>query len=383
LMKSSHWHYSISLLLGIALVPLLRRLHLPTAFDWTTLATAYWLVLASQSIFVAAVLCLIGFPGELVLRPLLDHYRREPLRIVLVLIYALILFYTLSWMKACILTVDTVAILEYRERGGFRRLRQAAGSILVPALYLFAGFLVVLAYNSIIVSVRFNFAYDPAFNAIDKWMLHGHSVSDLSHWALGNFPLSFFKFLEFIYFGMFPQIGAGIILVSLVDGKNRGLQFVGAILMAYYLALGLFYLWPSQGPYYSCPAHFSRFPDTLQAYSIQKLLIAHAQRLWEHFPVQRISADYFIAFPCMHIAQPIIVVWFLRRWRGIVFSLCAYDALLIVAILLLEWHYLADIIAGVSVACMAIAITDGTSLKPLLFRRRADLSKENGILSPR
>jgi hypothetical protein len=122
---------------------------------------------------------------------------------------------------------------------------------------LFAGFLLVLAYNHIIVSVRFNFAYDAAFNAMDKWILRGWSVSDLSHWALRSFPFAFFRFLELIYFGMFPQIGATIVIVSVSGGKNRGLQFVGTIFMAYYLTLGLFYLWPSHGPYSLCPGHFS------------------------------------------------------------------------------------------------------------------------------
>ena len=35
----------------------------------------------------------------------------------------------------------------------------------------------------------------------------------------------------------------------------------------------------------------------------------------------------------MHIALPLIVMWFLRRWKRIVIVLCAYDSLLIVAII--------------------------------------------------
>ena len=185
----------------------------------------------------------------------------------------------------------------------------------------------MLAYNDIIASVRFNFAYDAVFNGMDKWILRGWSVPDLSHWALGRFPLSFFRFLEFIYFAMFPQIGAAILLVSVAGGKKRGLQFVGTILMAYYLTLGLFYVWPSHGPYSLCLRHFSRFPASLQVYSIQKALMADALALWNHIPIQRISAGYYIAFPCMHIAQPLIVMWFLRRWKRVLIFLCAFDCL--------------------------------------------------------
>ena len=59
-------------------------------------------------------------------------------------------------------------------------------------------------------------------------------------------------------------------MVSLQYGKRRGLQFVGAILTGYYFALSLFYLWPSQGPFYLCPIHFSEFPSTLRTYAAQK-----------------------------------------------------------------------------------------------------------------
>jgi PAP2 superfamily len=363
-MKPRYWHYWIGILLSVALIPVLRGLHLPVRFDWIALGTAYWLVLAAQAVFVAAVLCLIGLPGQAILQFLVERYRRAPLRIVSLLIFVTVLAWALTSMKALILTVDTLAILEFRERKR-NELRHALSAILLPALYLFAGFLLVFAYNDIIASVRFNFAYDATFQAMDKWILQGRSVSDLSHWAVRTFPLSFFRVLEFIYFGMFPQIGAAIFLVALCDGKIRGLQFVGTILMSYYLALGLFYLWPSQGPYYLCSGHFSQFPSSLRTYSIQKLLIAHALGLWNHVPIRRISTDYFIAFPCMHIAQPLIVMWFLRRWKRMVIALCAYDALLIVAILLLEWHYLVDILGGILVAGLAIAITDGSALRAI------------------
>ncbi|MGB9283564.1 MAG: phosphatase PAP2 family protein [Candidatus Sulfotelmatobacter sp.] len=376
-MRPRYWHYSIGLLLGGALIPVLEKLRLPVRFDWATLATAYWLVLAAQSIFVATLLCLIGRSRH-AMGPVLERYRREPLRIGLLLLSFVVLGWAFTWVKAAVLTVDIAAILEFRERRRTHELRPALLAILLHALYLFAGFLLVLAYNDVIVSVRFNFAYDPAFNAMDRWLLRGGSVSDLSHWAVRTFPLSFFQFLEFIYFGMFPQIGAAIILLGLYDGRNRALQFVGAILLAYYIALGLFFLWPSQGPYYLCPDHFSRFPRALQAYSIQKFLIAHALTLWNRLPIRRISTDYFIAFPCMHIAQPLVVMWFLRRWKRIVIVLCAYDAILIIAILLLEWHYVVDIIAGVMVAGISLTITDFSAVRRTWARHDSDVPMRQG-----
>jgi PAP2 superfamily len=372
-MSPRNWHYWISLLLGLALVPVLRSQNLPVKFDWITLSIAYWFVLSAQSIFVAVLLGLIGLRREQLLGPFLARYRENPLRIIPLLLFVAILVWITGWPRALVLGVDAVALLELLNRQKARGLRPAAAAILAPAVYLFFGFLMVLAYNNAIVSVRYNFATDPVLAAIDRWLMHGHSVSELTHWAVLAFPLSFFRALEFIYFGMFLQIGAILIFLALCDGRTRALQFVGTILTSYYLALIIFYIWPAQGPYNLCPGHFSRFPASLQSYNIQKALIPHALALWHHEPIARISTDYFIAFPCMHIVQPIIVLWFLRRWRRIVIALAAYDLLLVAAILMLEMHYVIDIVAALPVAGLAIAITGGSIRKnpdapPAFFR---------------
>jgi len=358
-MSTRNWHYGISLLLCLALIPLLLRQHLPLKFDWVTFGVAFWFLLAAQAIFVAALLCVIGCPREQVLAPFLVRFWQSPLRIVALLAFFAILVWTTTWAKGLVLTVDAIVLLELRERQRAHGLGATAASVFVPAAYLFFGFLMVLAYTCVIVSVRFNFATDPALDAIDRWMLQGHSVSELAHWSVQTFPISFFRALEFIYFGMFPQIGAALIFVALSEGRTRALQFVGTILTSYYLALAIFYIWPSQGPYYLCPGHFARFPASLQVYKLQETLIRDALALWHHIPISRISTDYFIGLPCMHLAQPIVILWFLRRWRRIVVVLVAYDVLLTAAVLMLEQHYVIDIVAGFGVAGIAIVISGG------------------------
>ena len=58
----------------------------------------------------------------------------------------------------------------------------------------------------------------------------------------------------------------------------------------------------------------------------------------------------------MHIAQPLIVVWYLRCHKRIALCLVAYDAVMAVAICLLEWHYFVDLLGGAIVAALAIVI---------------------------
>jgi hypothetical protein len=368
------FHYWASGLLVLALLPLLKRFNLPASFDWAGLAFTYWGLLTAKSIFGATLLYLIGFSPAETVAPVLERILRVKMRILLILAYFVVLAWALTWHTALVLTVDTVAVLEVRERLGPNGLLRSASAILPPAIYLFVGLLLVSAYNDIILSVRFFAADDAAFNSMDKWLLHGVSVPQLCHWALQVFPLSLFHFLESIYYGMFAQIGAALILISLHFGKRRALQFVGAVLTGYYLALVLFYLWPSQGPYYLCPTHFSQFPSALKTYAFQKGSMEGARALWDHERLSRISFDYYIAFPCIHIVQPIIVMWFLRFWKRTMIVLAAYDVVLVVAIVLLEWHYLVDILAGVVLAGFAIAAVDS-----VLWRRRRSIRAGMGM----
>ncbi len=361
-MRRRNLHYWLSLLLLAALAPVLRSQHLPLRFDWIALSVAYWLFFAAQSIFAAILLAFIGMPSH-VLFPIADRYRWNWLRLLVVVVFFTILACAMSLTKSLILTVDAVALLELYNRKQCRELSRTAAAVLLPAAYLFFGFVMVEAYNCAIVSVRYSFATDPALAQLDRWLLHGHAFWEFTHWALRVFPLSFFQFFEFIYFGMIPQIGAAIILVALSEGRSRALQFVGTIMLAYYFALAMFYIWPAQGPFVLCPNHFSLFPSSLACYSIQKALIADANALYRHQPIGRILKDYFIACPSMHIVQPLIVLWFLRRWKRMVLALAIYDAVLVAAILFLEMHYLIDLIAGVLVAGISIAICGTTRWK--------------------
>ncbi|HEY1801788.1 MAG TPA: phosphatase PAP2 family protein [Terriglobales bacterium] len=301
----------------------------------------------------------------------MERLKRQKLRICMWLLFFISLWYVSSLFKGVVLTIDVVALLELYGQLKPQERRKIAGSVLLPALYLFAGFLIVFAYNDAILSFRFYGLADPLFDSMDKWLLHGSSVSNLSKIALQHLPISFFYFLEFIYFAMFSQLGAGIILLGWFYGKRRGLQFVGTLLIAYYVALVIFYFWPSQGPPYLLLGHFSGFPRTLKAFSIQQALLQKSQLLWTHQPAGKISTDYFIAFPCMHIAQPLILLWFLRPWRRLIAVLAAYDVLLVVAIILLQWHYVVDVLAGILLAALAVCLTDFREFSRFARRSRA------------
>jgi hypothetical protein len=365
-LASAHVHFCLTGLMAVALIPALHAARLPLRFDWPHLLEA-WVGLMFQATFLACVLYVIGGPLRVTLRPVLFRYWNDKRRLILLVPLLAELGWLFGAAVAGLVTVAFVAFVELTERTRKQpgALLAATRSVMLPAAYLFAGLVMVFAYNNVIVSFRFFGAYDAVFNRLDSWILGGATVSGIAHHAGAHLSLGAYRFLEFVYFGMFSQIGAGIILVGLYRGMGKGFRLVGTLLAAYAMALACFYLWPSHGPYYSCPIHFGVFPHQLTAYGAQQALLERARAVWEGRGIDSISTDYYIAFPCMHIAQPLIVMWFLRPWKRIVAALTAVNVVLVAAILLLEWHYLVDVLGGVVVAMLAVLVVNREA-----FRRR-------------
>jgi hypothetical protein len=156
---------------------------------------------------------------------------------------------------------------------------------------------------------------------------------------------------------MFAEVGAGIVITTLHYGRKRGLALVAAIMLSYYAALLLYYLWPSLGPFYVCRSHGTNFAG-IEAYGIQKSLLVSLDSIWQQKPRGLMSFDYFVAFPCMHIVQPLLVMWFLRRWKPFIVTLSIYNTVLVASIVLLEWHYVVDMLGGVLVAAFSIWVIE-------------------------
>ncbi|MEW5979808.1 MAG: phosphatase PAP2 family protein [Acidobacteriota bacterium] len=371
------FHGVLTVLLSIALIPLLLWVGFFPKFDWSNYLVTYWVSLGLQSIFASSLLSLT-LPGSLGgVRTLWRRYwDKKPLLIILVLAVVESVWVN-GWVLTLFFLICTLATIEVvshslAQPGG---LRKSASEIFWPASYLFLGFVLVFGYNNVIASLRFYALYDGWFNRIDAALLGGATVSEISHLALGTLDAFIFDWLEFIYFGMFAEIGAAIILLALKAGRSEALRLVGSIVTAYYLALLLYYLWPSLGPFVLCADHFKHFPRDLKAYSIQNQLLINLEGLWNRGVRMQVGMDYFIAFPCMHIAQPLIVMWYLRAYQGLVTVLVVYNSLLLLSIVLLEWHYVIDIVGGTAVAILAVMMTAGSRVPNMSENRKKQVNR--------
>ena len=361
---------------GVLLVTISHFARVPLRVNWAVFLGAFWGGMAVRAIFAATVLYVIGFPLSETVGPVLARYKDQRARIPFFMLFATWMLLQFGFAVGGMIVIDGLAISELfdRSQGSLGKIGDVLGSVGWPALYLFFGLVGMFCYNDLIASLKFIGVYDGFFLRVDSALLGGHSVSEIAHSVAKYLPVQAFTVAEFIYYGMFGQVGAALVLTAMCFGRRVSCRYIGTVLTAYAIALLLFYLWPTIGPFYTCLTH-PQPPVHLVSYDYQQNAILKAKLLatsYKYYNV--IGADYFIAFPCMHIAQPLIVLWFLRQWKRIVYALALYDIILIPAILILEWHYFIDVIAGVFVAAAAIGLAS-ISIGGLQFRKRPLLPK--------
>src|SRR5262245_647198 len=352
------WHFIVTAILAAALYPAFRLTRLPFSIDFMGMVGAYWVGTGLRAMFFAIVLYLACTPYHESLMPLLRRYSAEKIRWVATAVFAVWMFLLFGFWLGTAVVVDGMALAELLERRkqGFGA---ALADIALPSSYLFCGLILVFSWQHVVAGVRYAGEYDRFFERLDS-LFFRVNVSTISHAAAARLPLWVFRAAELVYYSLFAQVGAAIAITALASGRKHAMGYVATLVIAYYLALAAFFLWPRMGPFSICQQHASAYPHDLPTYWSQVAILSKAKLLRDHnlLPDVRTvnAADYYIGFPCMHIALPLIALWFLRKWKRIALVLLCLDALLLISIILLEWHYVIDIPGGVAVAALAIWI---------------------------
>lgn len=355
--RNQHWF--VTGLLALALIPLYSLEHLTLVIDWSSFLGIYWIGTTAQSIFCAVILFVIGFPLEKTLAPVWRRYWQEKPRISFAVLFAIFMIWLFGWWGGLMLAVDVLAVLEMldRSRAKANGFKGEVRKILLPAAYLFLGLVIVYGYIHLIAGVEFAGAYDSLFNKLDAGVFRW-TVCGADHAVAKYIPLAVYSWLDWVYVSLYSVVGAGIVLTALCSGEARALRYVGTILTAYYVAVGLFYLFPTLGPFSHCtPPGAQLIPHT---HDIQQGLLMKARAQWNHSKETWANliepSDYYIDFPCMHIPLPTIALWYLRHSRRLVFFLVPYILILGVAVTIFGWHYFTGMAAGVAVGFFAIAV---------------------------
>ena len=339
-----------------------RQARLPMLIDFSSIAEAYWLGTAANSTFAAILLAVCCFPLEQTLAPMVRRFGQSKGLLFLICLVVAGIFWAMPWQLAVIVTVDALGVAELTAR---LENRMRLGAVLIPALYLFCGLILVFALNHAIAGMEDPEKYDRLLNRLD-WRLFGIDVSQLAHWTAGHLPTWGASALESVYFSLFSALGGTLLLAALLRDACYAVKYVRTIMICYALALTVYFLLPAKGPYSNSPLSTATFGYESRTIETQEGFAARAEGLWQHQLkpdlVHVNTEDYFVSFPSLHVALPIIAFWFLRPWKRMAHVFLFYFvALLLPSVLLLEWHYLIDFVGGILTAVLAIALSERIS----------------------
>jgi hypothetical protein len=327
-------HFCLTTVFAILLVPagVYTRLRIVPSLSSCSFLFAW----AFQSIIWAALLFQFGTPGSW------TPYRRGYLRLVPAILMGIGLAVVFGTAGAEV-AIAALALVEFNfRRGDWRK----AANALLPWLYLAGGIQAALYYSSVIVTLRPCTEFDAALSRLDSLLMFGGTVVRLS-----SACASLYTPAEIIYYSMGGVMGAGILFLCLAGDRRAAFQMSGAILVAYYVSLVVFYFFPAQGPFIT-----AGLPPQMLTAAVQRMSLGNAKILYRHTGWLTPPLAYYVAFPSLHVAQPLIAGWFLRRWRAVSLIVFIYCGLLVAAIVILRWHYLVDILGGLAVACLAVVV---------------------------
>lgn len=348
--------------LWLLTIPVFQIAKLPYEFDLRALTEAY-LRLPVGAVLVAIILAVLGFPIQSTFLPLFRRLWNQKSLIFFLALIAALLCWALGIAFGMVLLIEALAFAEFSQRCS-AQLGEKLLDVLVPGAYLYFGLLVVFAFNHAIVGIRYGGTEDHTLNQLDGLLFHAN-VSNIAHWSFHHLPLAMFKWWDFIYFSIWSRFGASLLLVILCGSRKQGIQFVRNILICYSIALLVFAVVPAKGPYSICRIHAQDYPKCLGSYNTQAVLVSRMKELHEHSLREEVRevgvGDYFISFPSLHAALPIIGLWFLRRWKRVQRIAILFYCMLLPSLILLGWHYFVDIAGGWGVAGLSIATTEWIS----------------------
>lgn len=195
--------------------------------------------------------------------------------------------------------------------------------------------------------------YDYALHRFDHWILFGNDPSSLLHQWLGTGVSAYV--LSWVYLIFLPMVPVSIVIWAVWSRNvSFGYWFITAQCICWALGTLSYYAIPTLGPNFFFPWLYSDLPDTGVADLQDALFYGRQNILWNPFAdgVQSVAG-----FASLHVAITVslaLVAQYTLRTRIFKIILWAYVVLVAISTTYFGWHYIADDIAGLAIALVAV-----------------------------
>jgi len=209
--------------------------------------------------------------------------------------------------------------------------------------------------------------YDYYLLKMDEWLGFGHDPSTLLHNALGTGISA--QILSFVYVLFLPMVPVSVVVWAVWSRNvSFGYWFITAQCICWALGTASYYALPTLGPNFYAVWLYKDLPDTGVAKLQNALFEGRQSILWNPFAdgVQSVAG-----FASLHVAITVtlaLIGHYTLRSRALRIGLWVYSGLTILATTYFGWHYIADDLAGLVIAFVAVYLAGlGTGQK---FDRR-------------
>lgn len=234
------------------------------------------------------------------------------------------------------------------------RRRLAPARLALVASALVAYHLVYLCYRNLKSWNALRPTHDGALLSFDRGLFGGHLPGALLHDLLGTsaaHPLAFF-YAIFTYVCTLAVVGC----LAFLDDVRRAHVMVIAGLWTWILGTASYYLLPTLGPVFSVPSEFTSLPHT--AVTTMVVDDVRDRQVFLADPQDPRAFVGVAAFASLHVGFTTTVLLMLAYLRKRLLAwLCGvYLLLVVVATVYFGWHFVLDLVGGVVIAVLAVAI---------------------------
>jgi PAP2 superfamily len=173
--------------------------------------------------------------------------------------------------------------------------------------------------------------------------LGGVHIATIVHWASHN---AMGRVLNASYFLLGPLLALACLVPSLVGRLQTAKQFLIANLAAFAIGLPLLIVFPAVGPWTA--EHFLPRPDQALCQSAIEQVRAAGDCIHQ--------AAGVICFPSFHVMWAILSAWTLFPVRGLRWLSTVLAAAIVLSTMTTGWHYMMDVLGGIILAGVSIAI---------------------------
>ena len=176
------------------------------------------------------------------------------------------------------------------------------------------------------------------------------------------------EWFAFFYYGYFFLVASHSLLVLLFARSRRFLnEYAIGMILIYTLGQTLYLVVPGYGPYRALPGLFSnQLPEGVWWSLVQDIVSSGGAQM--------------DIFPSLHTAAPVFIflLSFANRHRmpfRFTWPFVGFAALnIMIATMYLRWHYVVDVVAGWSLACLAVVVAKKIARWEPAYRDRAGLT---------